>query len=193
MRVLITGISGFIGGHLAKRLAAAGYELFGLAKDKALCAAGAEVFETDLLCEEELSEVVSYCAPEVVVHLAGLSHVGESWKIPGEYYRVNFIGTCNLLRAVGRCRVIFASSAEVYGAVPENEQPIREDRPLDPRTPYAMTKACAETIVRQHGAIVARSFNVVGIGQSRHFALPSFARSTSGHWSGRATAGVAGG
>ncbi len=185
MRALITGISGFIGPHLARELTSRGYRVWGLAKDVAKRSVDAEVFEIDLLDEPGLAAVVERCAPEVVVHLAGLSHVGQSWRRPGAYYRVNFVGTRNLRRAIGRrdagrrdagrLRVIVASSAEVYGLVPEAEQPIAEDRPLDPRSPYALTKACAETLALERGAIVARAFNVVGAGQSPDFALPSFA------------------
>ena len=173
MRVLLTGISGFIGCHLARELESAGAEVFGLAD--APGAYTGELFRTDILDLPALSGVVETCTPDVVVHLAGLSHVGESWKRPGDYLRVNFVGTRNVLRAAAGSRVIIASSAEVYGVVPEAEQPIREDRPLDPRSPYAMTKACAEIHALEQGAIVVRAFNVVGVGQSRHFAVPSFA------------------
>ncbi len=184
MRVLLTGITGFIGHHLAGELEAAGAEVFGLAEGgggDASPGGGRDrpLFEVDILDRPALVEAIDRCAPEVVVHLAGLSHVGQSWQRPGDYLRVNFIGTRNVLRAVHACapgtRVVIASSAEVYGGVPEGEQPIAEDRPLDPRTPYAMTKACAEVIAREHGAIVARAFNIMGVGQSERFAVPSFA------------------
>ena len=179
MRVLITGVTGFIGCHLARRLTSAGARVFGLAADRpagSVCELfETELFETDILDRPALARAVERCAPDAVVHLAGLSHVGQSWDRPGDYLRVNFTGTRNVLEAAGGCRTIVASSAEVYGKVPEDEQPIREDRPLEPVTPYAMTKACAEEIARDHGAIVARAFNVIGAGQSRDFAMPSFA------------------
>lgn len=176
MRVLVTGISGFIGCHLAIELKAAGFTVHGLATDKGLCDPDVEeVFETDVLDEAGLAKVVDRCAPDAVVHLAGLSHVGESWQRPADYYRVNFLGTRNVLRAAAGARVIVASSAEAYGLVPEGEQPIGEDRPLDPRSPYGLTKACAEALALDCGAIVMRAFNVIGTGQSRKFAMPSFA------------------
>jgi GDP-4-dehydro-6-deoxy-D-mannose reductase len=175
MRILVTGISGFIGCHLARELSSAGFVLHGVAKDPELCDTDVEIFDIDLLDEAGLERVVDRCAPDVVVHLAGLSHVGESWRRPGDYYRVNFVGTRNLLRVASGSRVIVASSAEVYGVVPESEQPIDEDRPLDPRSPYAMTKACAETLALEAGAMVVRAFNVVGAGQALQFAMPSFA------------------
>ncbi len=172
MRVLVTGISGFIGCHLARELESIGAEVAGLADAPGRYAG--KLYRTDILDRQALRQVVEECAPDVVVHLAGLSHVGDSWKRPGEYLRVNFVGTRNVLEAAGQRRVLIASSAEVYGVVPESEQPINEDRALDPRSPYAMTKACAEIRGLEHGAIVVRAFNVVGVGQSPQFAVPSF-------------------
>jgi GDP-4-dehydro-6-deoxy-D-mannose reductase len=86
------------------------------------------------------------------------------------------IGTDNVLAAAAGRRVVVASSAEVYGPVPENEQPITEERQVDPRTPYALTKAAAERLAFARGAVVARAFNFVGAGQTPIFALPAFAR-----------------
>jgi GDP-4-dehydro-6-deoxy-D-mannose reductase len=185
MRILVSGITGFVGRHLTAELLRRGDRVWGFTADPveplAVRRSGrgtpdrAEVFELDLLDPEGVARLVARCEPEVIVHLAGLSHVGESWKRPGDYLRVNFEGTLNLLRAAPGRRLIFASSAEVYGCVPEDEQPLVEDRPLAPRSPYAMTKACAERVALDRGAIVARSFNAVGAGQARTFALPSFA------------------
>lgn len=67
------------------------------------------------------------------------------------------------------------SSAEVYGLVPDEAQPISELRPLSPRNPYALTKASAERLALAAGATVVRSFNLIGAGQAASFALPSFA------------------
>ncbi len=175
MQFFLSGISGFIGRHLALDLCARGDEVSGFSSDPVAPLAGARVFEHDLLDGAGVARLIERCDPEVIVHLAGLSHVGESWKRPGDYYRVNFEGTAVLLRAAAGRRLVFASSAEVYGCVPEDEQPLTEDRALDPRSPYAITKACAERVALDHGAVVVRSFNAVGAGQSPQFALPSFA------------------
>lgn len=178
MRVLVTGITGFIGAYLARNLAASGVRVSGLSSDPTtrIPDLDAEIFpQVDICNAEDLRGVIRRSDPEAIVHLAGLSHVGESWKRPGDYLRINFGGTRNLLRAAAGRRVIFASSSEVYGRVPEAEQPIAEDHPLDPRSPYAMTKACAEVLALDAGALVMRSFNAVGAGQSKQFALPSFA------------------
>jgi GDP-4-dehydro-6-deoxy-D-mannose reductase len=173
MRVLITGLTGFVGRHLARELLGHGFEVFGVSTDRA-SVEGVGMFVADITDLPAMVQLVKDTDPEVVVHLAGLSHVGESWQRPGDYLEVNFVGTRNVLRAAVGRKIIFASSSEVYGQVPEAEQPISEDHSLSPRSPYAMTKACSEAIALECGAVVVRSFNSVGVGQARHFALPSF-------------------
>ncbi len=176
MRALITGITGFVGSHLAHHLARHGWQVSGLATGPS--PAGLEEFDVrqiDVADLAELASALSEIDPEAIFHLAGLAHVGLSWQRPGDYFRVNFGGTQNLLAAAGSRRVLFASSAEVYGQAKAEEQPLLESRPVEPRSPYAMTKACAELLVASNGGIVVRSFNATGPGQSRQFAMPSFA------------------
>ena len=122
-----------------------------------------------------LDAAIATSDPEIVVHLAALSHVGESWRRIDEYFDVNILGTENLLAAARGRRVLVVSSAEVYGLVPDDEQPIVESRRVAPRSPYAMTKAVAERMALGAGAAVARLFNLAGPGQLPTFALPSFA------------------
>jgi len=182
MHVLITGISGFVGPRLARHLLKRGDRVSGtyLADHPAFPeAAEVRLFEVDLQDAAALERVVRDAAPDAIVHLAGLSHVGESWKRMPDYFRVNVLGTDNLLAAAAGRPVVVASSAEVYGLVPDEEQPIAEDRQVDPRTPYALTKAAAERLALLRGAVVARSFNLVGPGQSPKFALPTFAEQLS--------------
>src|SRR5215213_8137319 len=109
--------------------------------------------------------------------MAGLAHVGESWNwelLPG-YYWVNVVGTENVVAAAAGRPVIVVSSADVYGLVPEAEQPIPEDRKIAPQSPYALTKAASERIALAHGALVVRSFNLIGPGQAAKFALANWA------------------
>lgn len=178
MHVLITGIGGFIGPRLARNLLEHGHRVSGtwLENTPPPNVEGADLCQADLLDRNSLDRAMEACEPDAIVHLAGLSSVGESWSRLGEYFRVNVLGTENLLKAAGDQMVVFASSAEVYGPVPVEQQPIHEERLPDPRSPYAFTKAATERLALAHGAVVARAFNLVGPGQAPGFALPSFAR-----------------
>lgn len=184
MRVLVTGVSGFVGFRLANRLTSQGYEVMGTYLRDRPSLAEVELFDVDLLDEGLLADILRRAEPEVVIHLAGLSHVGESWSRMADYFRVNVLGSENLLRATGGTRLLAASSAEVYGAVPEADQPISEDRPLAPQSPYALTKAAMERMVIAADGVVVRSFNIVGPGQAQNFALPAFARQLAAMTSG---------
>lgn len=191
MRLFITGIGGFVGTHLARHAlehgeGGRGDRVSGIHLGEAPglepLRGELELAEVDLLDRPQLAVVVRQVRPEAVVHLGGLSQVGASWDQMADYFRVNVLGTENLLEALAEhapeARVVLASSAEVYGRVPEEEQPIAEDRPLDPRSPYALTKASAERLglARWPRLVVVRSFNLIGPGQSPRFALPAFAR-----------------
>ncbi len=178
MRVLVTGVGGFLGNHLAARLLDRGHEVIGTTWGTSSRLVGLELHEVDLLDAPGLATVVRSAVPEAIIHLAGLSHVGESWQRPADYFQVNVLGTENVLDAAaasGQARVLLASSAEVYGLVRQDRQPIAETEPVAPRTPYALTKAAAERLTVRAGGIVARCFNLVGPGQSDRFALPAFA------------------
>jgi GDP-4-dehydro-6-deoxy-D-mannose reductase len=181
MRVLLTGVSGFVGPRLARNLLEHGHQVSGTYLDSTPPPKleGVDLYHADLLDPALLERAVHASSPDAIVNLAGLSHVGDSWKHPGDYFRVNVLGTENLLAAAAldgsRRPVVCVSSAEVYGPVPEEEQPVSEDRIVDPRSPYALTKAAAERIALGRGAVVARAFNLVGPGQAPSFALPTFA------------------
>jgi GDP-4-dehydro-6-deoxy-D-mannose reductase len=175
VRVLVTGVSGFVGTRLAQLLAARGDRVAGTYLVERPELPGVDLFEADLVDRDALARAVAAADPEAVVHLAGLSHVGESWHRMPEYVEVNVGGTANLLVAAAGRRMVVASSAEVYGVVHADEQPICERRPPDPRTPYALTKLATERLAAAQGAVVMRSFNLVGPGQSPSFALPAFA------------------
>ena len=135
----------------------------------------ADRFAVDVRDAVALAAAVDRFAPDRIVHLAALSHVGESWRRIPEYFAINVLGVEHILAAARGCPVLFMSSAEVYGLVPDEAQPISELRPLSPRNPYALTKASAERLALAADATVVRSFNLIGAGQARSFALPSFA------------------
>ena len=124
-----------------------------------------ELSEADLLDRAALERAVGTAAPDAIVNLAGLSHVGESWKRMGDYFRVNVLGTENVLAAAagpaGGDRLQRRGLRRGAGE-PSSRSP-RTGR-VDPQTPYALTKAAAERLALAHGAVVARSFNMIGAG-----------------------------
>ncbi|MEO8197818.1 MAG: GDP-mannose 4,6-dehydratase [Thermoanaerobaculia bacterium] len=175
LRILVTGATGFVGRRLAGRLAARGHRVGAVAIDQHELPFAADRFAVDVRDAEALAATVGRFAPDRIVHLAALSHVGESWRRIPEYFAINVLGVEHILAAARGCQVLFMSSAEVYGLVPDEAQPICELRPLAPRNPYALTKASAERLALAAGATVVRSFNLIGAGQAPSFALPSFA------------------
>lgn len=185
MRIFVTGITGFLGRHLAAELLARGHAVAGSALEMAPVPAGVELHAVALAESAELGRRLRGFAPDRVVHLAGLAHVGRSWERMPEYFRVNVLGTEAALEAAGAVPVLLASSAEVYGPVPEEEQPLVEEREPAPASPYALTKAAAERLVLRAGGTVVRLFNLVGPGQERGFALPTFASQLAAIAAGR--------
>jgi GDP-4-dehydro-6-deoxy-D-mannose reductase len=183
LRVLVTGAAGFVGSHLVRHLLACGDEVVATKQEgqSVVPPEGglAACYEVDLVDPRQsavLGEILCRHDCDTVVHLAALSDVAASWKEIAECYRVNVQGTETVLRAArDRARVVFASSAEVYGKVAAECLPITEELSVAPSTPYAMSKACAERLALFYGARVVRSFNLVGEGQSPRFAISSFA------------------
>jgi GDP-4-dehydro-6-deoxy-D-mannose reductase len=177
MHVLITGIAGFVGSRLARLLLERGDRVSGLYLGARPELKGVDLHEANLVDRDAVEQAVRAAGPDAIVNLAGLSHIGDSWdwQTMPDYFWVNVAGTENVLAAAQGLPVVIASSADVYGAVPEAEQPIREDRRVAPQTPYALTKAAAERIAAAHGAVIVRSFNLIGPGQAPKFALASWA------------------
>lgn len=175
MRVLITGVGGFVGLRLARHLVASGDRVSGTYIGAAPDLPAVDLYPADLLDRQALERAVAAADPDVVVNLAGLSHIGDSWKdkMP-DYFWVNVVGTENVLAAAAGRKAIVVSSADVYGAVPRDEQPIAEDRRIAPHTPYALTKAAGERLALLADAVIVRSFNLVGPGQNPNFSLASW-------------------
>jgi len=140
----------------------------------------------DLRDRAALDAAIAEIRPDMVIHLAAQSFVPASFVNPRETFDINFYGTLNLLEAlqsVGfKGRMLFVGSGDTYGRVPEAALPVREDYPLHPRNPYAVSKVAAEALCYQWSQtsgfeiIMARPFNHIGPGQSPRFAITDFAR-----------------
>ncbi len=171
-RALVTGAGGFVGRHLVAHLRDRGDDV--TAVDR----------ECDVTDRDAIARRTDESEPEVVFHLAALSHVGASWTDPDETWRVNVEGTANVLaaaRGAGDVLVVVVSSADVYGIVDEADLPLREDHPVAPVSPYARSKREAELVAldaartESQRVIVVRPFNHVGPGQATTFVVPALA------------------
>ncbi len=172
MRALVTGAGGFVGPYLVDALRQR---------------ASAEVFEVELGGVPELRAALDAFSPTVVFHLAAQTFVPDALRAPIDTYEVNVMGTARLAEAVRtyagdpRPRIVFASSAEVYGARDSSEYPLRETLDLRPRNPYGASKAAAEAILMgearsfETDVVIARGFNHIGPGQKEHFVVASLA------------------
>ena len=176
MRAFITGSNGFVGKWLIEHLKDCGDEIIQLDDS------------VDIREQERLAMALSDAEPEVIFHLAALSHVGRSFEDPITYLEVNTVGTYKLLEAARKLknppRILLISSAEVYGVTGQrkNGHPLVEEDQLLPATPYAMSKVAAEYCgiqqMHAHGleVIIARPFNHIGPGQSEDFVVSALAR-----------------
>jgi GDP-4-dehydro-6-deoxy-D-mannose reductase len=173
MRALVTGASGFVGVQLVRHLRECGDEVYGVDRER------------DVTDAESMREIFESIRPEVVYHLAALTHVGESWKHAEEFTRVNVVGTRRVLDAafdaVHDSTTIVVSSSEVYGVVRDEDLPLREDFRVAPANPYSSSKVEAEHVARamwhdrRQNVVIVRPFNHVGPGQSPTFVVPALA------------------
>lgn len=174
MNFLVTGAAGFLGSALANRLAADGHMVRGL--DNLSAGDPARLSPRVLFARGDVSDRPRLWTllqdVECVYHLAARVSVPESILYPQDYNAVNVGGTVSLMEAMrdaGVRRVVFTSSGAVYGEQPT--QPLREDLPPDPRSPYAVSKLSAEYYVRTIGSlwgietVALRIFNAYGPGQ----------------------------
>ena len=190
--VLVTGAAGFAAGHLFDRLAAdaAAPRLIGWHRPGGTpprtggTATGVAWRGVDLLDADAVAAAIAADSPDQVYHLAGATHQGRSFAQPTDVLRVNAMGTDHLLRALARhaprARALVTSTGFVYQ--PHDTEPLAEDAPLRPASPYALSKLAQELVARHAGAttsvavIVARPFNHLGPRQSADYFAPNFAR-----------------
>jgi GDP-4-dehydro-6-deoxy-D-mannose reductase len=188
MRVLITGATGFVGGHLAEALAARGDDVYAVSLHKAWPSelrhlhGRIPLFSVDLSGFTGWAPVLAESQPEAIYHLAGYAHVGQSFRESDRAWAGNLDVTRNLYDGVerwgGNPRILYVSSGLVYG---EANGACDEKTPLQPDSPYAASKAAADLLsyqVTRHpglNVVRVRPFNHIGPRQSPQYAIPRFA------------------
>ena len=174
-RALITGLRGFTGYYMARELSAAGYHVHGTVLPGEQT--GPDIFAVDLLDRASVAAAIEQVRPDVVVHLAGIAFVAHNDA--DQMYRVNVVGTRNLLEALAAgahkpSSVLLASSANIYGNA--DVPVIDESVPANPANDYAVSKLAMEYMARlwmdKLPITIARPFNYTGVGQTENFLLP---------------------
>jgi GDP-4-dehydro-6-deoxy-D-mannose reductase len=191
MRAFVTGLTGFVGPHLAKMLAGKGCTVvgLGLSTKKQVTEQGLpdniSVVDTDIRDYQGLKRILEEARPDQVYHLAAISDVVTSFKDPRLTYDVNFGGTLNLFEALRelelRPRIVHVSTAHVYRSI-QTETGLDESAPIHLLTPYAASKFMCEALATQYvesfgfQTMNVRPFNHVGPGQATGFVCSDFAR-----------------
>jgi len=196
MRVLITGITGFVGSHLAEYcLQKPDVQVFGTVlshhlgdelqriehiKDKI------ELLECDLTNRVAVTRVLERSKPDKIFHLAAQSFVPISWKSPEDTLFNNIISELNIFEVIREMKldpvIVLACSSEEYGLVFENELPFKETNPLRPLSPYAVSKIAQEKLGYQYHKsyglkiVLTRFFNTEGPRRGQDFVTSNFAK-----------------
>ena len=186
MKVLITGITGFVGSHLldytnkisesaSPPISVTDYKtgtlivpnpaikVYGLKRPRSPMDnihSQAELLDCDVTDYHSVQAIIDTVKPDSIFHLAAQSYVPLSWAAPQATFHMNVIGTLNMLEAIRlkspNTKMLFAGSSEEYGLVEPSECPIHEDQPLRPLSPYGVSKVAGELLCRQY----VRSYNL---------------------------------
>jgi GDP-4-dehydro-6-deoxy-D-mannose reductase len=172
IRALVTGGTGFVGKYLVSLLKESEkFEIF--------------LLESDIREIEHLGEQISTISPDYVFHLAAQAFVPKAIEDPWETEETNVKGTLNLLENLHRMgkpvKMVYVSTADVYGKQDFANLPFSENLIPNPLNPYSGSKLAAESYCRQYaaydknlGIVIARPFNHIGVGQRNEFVIPNF-------------------
>ncbi len=191
-RILITGITGFVGSHLADLTLEKNCEVFGLKRWNLSRMRNVKHLinkinwiDCDITDPVSVKKAIEKANPDKIFHLAAESFVSPSWDHPTHYMDVNYKGTVNILEAIRELkinpRILIPGSGEEYGEIPENELPITEKTTLIPVNPYAVTKIAQDLISHVYhityglNVIRVRAFNHEGPRRDNVFGIPWFA------------------
>jgi GDP-4-dehydro-6-deoxy-D-mannose reductase len=192
MKVLVTGITGFVGSHLAELLLKKGMTVYGIERWRSKKDNVEHLKEKihflycDMRDATAIHEVIFKIKPNRIFHLAAQSFVPTSWLAPAETLTTNILGELNLFEAVRQSglkpTIQIACSSEEYGVVYPNELPIKETNPLRPLSPYGVSKVGQDLLGYQYfksyglKVIRTRAFNHTGPRRGDVFMTSSFAK-----------------
>jgi GDP-4-dehydro-6-deoxy-D-mannose reductase len=193
MRILVTGITGFAGGHLAEALSARPeVKLVGVSRRKEWpselrhLAGRVTLLSRDLCDGAAVEDLLRQVQPERIFHVAGYANAGQSYREKDHAWAGNLTATRCLYDAIerwgGQPRLVYVGSGLVYGDLPAPDQAHHEDSPMRPSSPYAASKAAADLASYQYtrspklDIVRARPFNHCGPRQSAQYAVANFAR-----------------
>src|SRR5690554_105546 len=188
IKILLTGANGFVGQTLSQLLDRQRY-----AVTHAITPGSCYVSKVsadhmiilDIRNEDDVIAAIQKVQPDIVIHLAAISHVPTSFSQPVLTWQTNVLGTVNILQALDKYApqafLLFVSSSEVYGDTFKSNQALTEDSPCLPMNPYAASKLAAELACQQYfrqgmQGVIARPFNHIGPSQSEAFVTASFAK-----------------
>lgn len=195
MKYFVTGITGFVGPHMANLLAEEGHDVFGLVRD----ANGNEQDIRDVVSDKNYKKIEFLYGDLVdahsidrifkeqkfdgVFHLGAQSHPPTSFVDPVGTFRTNANGTIHIADAIARyqpeCKLMFCSTSEVYGCVPESAGKITEEFPIAPMNPYGVSKAAADLYIQERGRslklpfFITRAFSHSGPRRGKIFSISS--------------------
>jgi len=193
VKVLITGITGFVGSHLADYLLSLGsIEIYGIERWRSRTENIEHIRDKinlvgcDIRDSISVTETIGKIKPDKIFHLAAQSFVPSSWQAPQESLTTNIIGELNVFEAVRAVNINpviqIAGSSEEYGLVLPDELPIKETNPLRPLSPYAVSKVGQDFLGYQYyksynmNIIRTRAFNHTGPRRGEVFASSNFAK-----------------
>jgi len=180
MKILVTGINGFIGRALTSELIARGHEVAGLDVAGECAVEGVGYVSGSVLKAEKVEEAIGGCG--AVVHLAAITAHEDIVGKPEKTREINVEGTKNVLEAFnssGAQKFLYSSSGKTYGKV--RQLPITEEHPTEPMNVLGRTKLETEEVIREHANrdksfVVFRIFNIYGPGQNEQFLVPTILR-----------------
>ena len=183
-KVLIFGVSGFVGSYLSKEFIKHNYAVYGSDKVQGdMLSDDVKFCISDLMNAGEVEYLINEIEPDIIVNLAAISSVGASWNIPQTTMQINVIGALNIMEAVKKSsinsKILFVGSSEEYV---NSEFPINESCLLNASNPYGISKVAQEHFAKlyreRYGMKIyyVRPFNHTGVGQRDFFVLPSFCK-----------------